>query len=222
VTSHTNASLSILLLALAACTATKEVMKDVEKAEEGPDLRPLVAADGLDEVTGGPFRYEYAKPGAKLGAYQKLLVDPAELAHTKGFDQGAADSQDLARMKRYLQRVVEKTLSKHYPLVDEPGADVLRVKATVLNLHFRETPEEVDFGAPNLRYYVMIRSVALIAELRDSKSGEILYRLADEEFVNPDYGGVSLTQEVKFWGDLEMAFDMWAKKLRDMLQHAWQ
>ena len=208
---------AVLVLPLLACSAMRGNNQD------HIDLRPLVSAEGLELVPDGPFKYEYAKAGADLGSYNKLLLEPVVLAYTKGAHHGLIDQQQLDRMRRYFREAVEKKVGATHPIVTKPGSDVLRLKASVVNLRFTDIRSRMDAanremtGSPML-HYVMIPDIKLIVELQDSESHETLYRLGDDEFLNI-YEDTT-TYEVRFWSDMERGFDAWAVKLHEMLEHA--
>ena len=208
---------ALLLLPLLACASMRGNNQD------HVDLRPLVSAEGLQLVADGPFEYEYAKPGADLSGYRKILLERVDLAYTKEAHHGLIDQEQLDRMRRYFREAVEKKLGAAHSIADAPGADVLSLKASVINLRFTDIRSRLDAAdeqmtGSSMLHYVMIPDIKLIAELRDSESGEILTRIADDEFLNIYEDTV--THEVRFWSDMRRGFDAWAVKLHEMLEHS--
>jgi len=178
--------------------------------------------DGLELVSGGPFAHEWVRPGVDLSGYRRILLDPVEVSYKKGTEHGPIAPDDLERLRFFFRRAVEKKVTARYPLVTEPAADVLRLRAKVVDLQFRLTFGEIDPTTPfpDLTTYRLFRSVTVIADLRDSQSGERIYLLADEEPVTQAVTPGVETTAVDFWGSIEMAFDAWAHKLDQMLEHA--
>jgi len=153
----------------------------------------------------------YAKPGVDFSRYRKLQPVPLEIYYYEG--QVEPDPSDLARIRRIFRTAFLAEVGDDYMLVDEPGPDVLHVRASLVDLELSPVPGEMPLKG---------RAAALIAEghltffmeLSDSQSGEVLARAADQE---KDAGPVGVAAMDRDWTRTEAAAERWAGLFRDFL-----
>jgi len=186
-------SCAILLLALTVTTGC--VQTTVDSYRKVPDSQ-------VDSA--------YVKPGVDFARYQKLQPVPLEIYYYEG--QIEPDPADLTRLRHIFRTAFLSALDDDFQLVEEPGADVLHVRASLVDLELSPVPGEMPLQG---------RAAALVAEghltffmeLADSLSGEVLARAADQE---KDTGTIGVASE-RDWQQTEVAAEHWAGLFRNFL-----
>jgi len=167
------------------------------------DLSPKAPGSQVDSA--------YITPGADFSRYRRLQPVPLEIYYYQG--QAAPDPSDLARLRQIFRTAFLAALGDTYLLVDEPGADVLHVRASLVDVELSPLPGEMPLQG---------RAAALVAEghltffmeLSDSLSGEVLARAADRE---KDTGPVGIDAHERNWQRTEVAAEHWAGLFRAFL-----
>lgn len=187
----------------------------------------MADAEGLQKVKVPGLDTVYAQPGAKLSAYDKVMLDPIEVSFSKSWqpDSGhqritAAEKQEIRDgLAKALREAFSKELTRsgRYDVVDAPGDDVLRIKAEIRDLYI---------NAPDLQRAGVTRSYALsagemtlVAELRDSATGALIARIIDRKR-DPEKTWLELTSNVDNVAAAQRAAASWAKALREHLDAA--
>jgi hypothetical protein len=179
------------------------------------DARPpgsVVTADGLHEVQHRTRYREYAKPGADLSAFDKIMVLPIRVSHTRGREARAIAEKDYDRLNRQFQSAVAGAVGTAYPIVDEAGASVLLLETTILALRLDSQ------GSVRATIFVTNQDVTMVADLRDSKSRELLYRAEERQRIAAS--PLLLMDAIEFWSNLERFLEIWAASLVGILDHA--
>jgi uncharacterized protein DUF3313 len=206
------ATISLATLALlSAC-----VVNAPPVAEKTPDGLVRVQSKQVDTV--------YAKPGATLARYQRVLLDPVELAFKLDWEKRHPEvtESDITRIRSQGAAVFREifssalTLNHGYGLVTQPGADVLRVTASVTELDVAATPGTV--GTQRM-YVVSPSDLTLLLVLRDSQTGALLARAIDRE-KGRTFGNLQVEGAVENSAEARRALEMWAGLLRNALDAA--
>ncbi len=211
-----------ILVTVAGCATTPP-----PTLQTGPDAE--VTVDGLVRVDNAVVALAYRKPDMDLTPYTRFMLDPVEVAYQKdpgdrrrsgvagANDNFALRPSQMETLKRIFQEAVVEALTKDdgYELTTEPGPDVLRIKASLLDLVV-SVPTQPDGRRRNFtRSYGL---VSLILELRDSQSGEILARAADRRDPTRDTSaGLAEVSPTFVRVDTRRLFEHWANLLRERL-----
>ncbi len=167
-------------------------------AQKSSNAAP-VEWDGLQRVQIKGLDYAYTRPGADLASYNKIMVDPLQIAFSKdrranggklagGFPIGERDREVIRKAladiiyAAFVQEVQDKG---GYQIVTEPGPDVLHLAGAIVDLDIA-APDRMSAG----RSYVITASkgsMTLAAELRDSETGELLARAIDRATDNSSF-----------------------------------
>ena len=153
----------------------------------------------------------YVKPGVDFSRYRKLQPVPLEIYYYEGEAEPAPD--DLARLRQIFRTAFLAAIGDAYQIVDEPGPDVLHVRASLVDLELSAVPDNMPLTG---------RAAALVAEghltffmeLSDSLSGEVLARAADQE---KDAAPIGVATAQRDWERSEAAAEYWAGLFRDFL-----
>ena len=104
-----------------------------------------------------------------------------------------------------------------YKVVNEAGADVLRVKVNIVDLYVNAP--DTEGVARSSTYTMSAGQMTLIAELFDSESGEILARVVDRREARND-DTLRLSSSVVKRGEAQDIAASWARILRTALDKA--
>src|SRR5271170_2319014 len=178
-----------------------------------------VQINGLDHV--------YARPGANLSAYRKIMLDPAEVAFRKDWNPdragGPITTAQRQAIKDGLARIFRDELTKDlqqsggYALASAAGSDVLRIRAEIRDLYINAPG--VPQAGDNRVYALSVGEMRLVAELRDSSTGALIARVIDLK-KDPDAPWLHVTTRVDNEAAARRAIAEWAQILRKQLDAA--
>ena len=203
------------LMALPVGAAQREM-----PAETWEGLK-LVKRPGLDTV--------YLREGVSLAKYRRVMLDPVEVSFDKNWNPRrgpalteTADPQEIRQNLAKLARdVFRRVLEKNggYPLVEEPGDDVLRVRAQIVDLYIN-APE--PRGASPTRVYVLdAGEMTLVAELYDSRTNAILAMVVDRERgLEHGLNELQIANRVTNTAEADRIISNWAQRLKNALDKA--
>lgn len=176
-----------------------------------PDTEPTI--DGLYPVKQTRIDKAFAKPGLDLSAYSGVMVAPVSIAYRKNSFE-LTDKQ-TRRMNDYFWRALDDALVDNgYDVASEPATDVLLVVARIVDLDIN-VPTKPRAGRSTY-FTASSGSMTLIGELRDSVSGEVLVRFADQQQPRSHW---ARSTSVDNWSDVRQAFKFWATILQDRLDY---
>ena len=212
------ACLFALTLALTSSFAASK--KDVDEA---------MSRDGLQKISVKGLELAYARPGASLAPYKRVKLDPVEVQFDKSWEPTRTGSriklgpEEREKIRASVAKLVEeefaKTLQKGgaYQITSDSAPDVLRVKASVLNVYINAPS---DTGAGRSKTYVSSAGqMTLLAELSDSASGRMLARVADRREGN-SLARMERADRIENEGAARQVAAAWAQILRNALDKA--
>jgi Protein of unknown function (DUF3313) len=209
------ALLALSVVALPAAAASRDA-----PPESWEGLK-LVKRPGLDTV--------YLREGVSLAQYKRVMLDPVEVSFDKDWNPkrnvprgDTADPQAIRKNLAELARnVFRRELEKKggYPLVDEPGEDVLRVRAQIVDLYIN-APESDTPGITHV-YVLNAGEMTLMAELYDSRTNAILARVVDRERgLERGDNEFQIANRVTNTAEADRILSNWALRLRKALDKA--
>jgi hypothetical protein len=217
-------SLKTAVLALIALGLTALPLGAAQRempAETWEGLK-LVKRPGLDTV--------YLREGASLAKYRRVMLDPVEVSFDKDWNARrggpalteTADPQEIRQNLAKLARdVFRRVLEKNggYPLVEQPGDDVLRVRAQIVDLYIN-APEPRG-ASPTRVYVVSAGEMTLVAELYDSQTNAILARVVDRERgLEQGINELQIANRVTNTAEADRIISNWAQRLKNALDKA--
>jgi len=218
---------TLLTGTLVALTGCASMASPPPTLQTGPDAE--VTIDGLVRVDNAAVPLAYRKPGMDLTSYTRFMLDPVEIAYQKdpgnrgrsemggGGDNFALTPSQMENLRGMFQDAVAEALTRDngYELTTEPGPDVLRVSASLVDL---VVSVPTDMAGRQQVYTRSYGLVSLILELRDSESGEILVRAGDrrDPTRNTDASLAAVTPGA-VRADTQRLFRYWADLLRERL-----
>lgn len=164
----------------------------------------------------------YLQPGADFRGYSKVMIDPIEVGFRKNWARdynrttmdlgGRVQESDVRKAVdkaagTATEIFTEEFTEAGYPVVTEPGEDVLRVRTGVVN---------IVVNAPDTRSAGRSRSFSgeageamLVVEVRDSITGAILGRAVDRRLAGDN--SMLLRNSVTNRADFRILTKRWAK-----------
>jgi hypothetical protein len=170
----------------------------------------------------------YKRADATLTKYNKLLLKPVTVSFSKNFDPGQSSSlykmnpPDREKIKTELAEQFAKVFTKElqekggYQMVDESGADVLEVRAAIVNLYINAPDVSMQTAGRVKVYTTDAGEMTLVMELRDSVTDAILAQVYDRRAATN--GGMwTWSTSVSNSAEARQLFGVWATSLRKAL-----
>jgi len=154
-----------------------------------------------------------------LHKYIGVIVDPVEVYLASDADAAKIDEKNRAAAARYFQHALMTAVSTAYPVVEEKGPLVLRLRSALIGVDVGKEIGAADPSQAGARA-MNIGKVGVEMELLDSESGEQIAASVDRTTLGEgaEVAG-DLTQQERSVAARE-AFDEWAKRVRDFLDAA--
>lgn len=183
---------SLILRAL-ICTITLSLISVSSAWAKETESLPEVSKDGLHLLKDTKARVVYAKPGATLEPYTKVMILDCFVAfkddyqHDYNLDQmglsGRITDKDIEKIKENLadefkKKFTEVLTKSGHPVVDETGPDVLLLRPAIINLYIEAPDVRSGFSR------VIVDSagqMTLYMELYDSATSTLLARVVDPQ-----------------------------------------
>jgi len=193
------------------------------------DLDQALSHDGLHKVSVKGVDLAYVRPGATLAGYNRVKLDPVEVAFRKDWvpkrtgNNLKLSAEELDSIRQGVAKLVydefvsELQSKSSYQVVNEVGADVLRVRVNIVNLYVT-APDTLSSG-PTRTYTVSPGEMTLFAELFDSETGEAIARVVDRREARGT-GMMTLTTKSVNAAEARTIASAWARILRNGLDKA--
>ena len=164
----------------------------------------------------------WIKPGVDFTKYKKVMVDYVVFALADDSEYKGIDANEMKKIGDGASKALVNTLHKEFPVVAEPGPDVLRIRAAIVDLkQSRPVVSAVTSVLPVGLGISIIKkgatdswtgSGATTAEMliMDSMSQEVLAAGEDKKSAKFD-------ERFSKWGSVEEAFEFWAQRLTKRL-----
>jgi len=194
---------------LTGCAGTPQTqhsgfLKNYPPFQPGP-------SDGVDQV--------YTKPGVDLSKYRRVMLDEVQFYLKKDAAYQGIQADELTKLTETFHRAVFEALGTAYPIVSEPGADVLRIRLAITDI-------ELSNPAMSGMTTVMPAGLAISAVKKGvtgshtgvggaSMEAEFLDSMTNERLVAgiDTFSGSKISGLTKL-GATKEAFEFWAKRLR--------
>lgn len=197
---------------LAGCAAAPQAthsgfLRDYPPFQPGP-------SDGVDLV--------YTKPGVDLSNYRRIMVDEVRFYLKKDAAYQGIQADELTELTESFHHAVFENLGSAYPVVAEPGADVLRIRLAIT---------DIEPSKPAMTGVTAVMPVGLaISTVKRGVTGshtgvggasmeaEFLDSMTNEQLVAgiDTFNGSKISGFTKL-GATKEAFEFWAKRLRTIL-----
>ena len=185
---------------------------------------------GFEQSKKVPSAWRRMKPGvtpADFKKYNKIMLDPIQVwVHDKARYKGV-DPNELKAMTDYFRKAIVKAMAPDYPVVGNPGEDVLRVSMAITGI-IPVKPKRSPMSYVPIGFVLTTakgavdsaggkESVELEASMEaafyDSTSGERMFAVVDSH--RGDDMLVEKGQADLGWESAKPALDFWATVLRE-------
>ena len=220
----------VLFLLLSGCASTNG--KTTES--EGPKYSGFLSDYSQLQPEGeGSKAMKYVNPQADMKKYNKFILERIIVYLKDDAAYKGIDPDELKAMTDYFHEAIARELGSDYPIVTEPGPDVLRLRIAITDLAPTKTAMTV---------MVLVTPYATVADLASgaaSKSGSPPYlghaaievEGIDSDTLQPVFAYVEQRYGKKYdpenpgsylkayseWAYVQQAFDYWAKKFHARL-----
>jgi hypothetical protein len=212
-------------LLLGACVTTPPTSGASDASPPVTDA--ATDADGLRRIHVAGLQEVYARPGASLGGYDKILLDPIEVSFRRSWDPKPngwpISAEEKQEIRDGLARIVREEVTREfsrsgrYQIVETPADDVLRIDAEIRDLVVN-APDSNRAGTTRT-YTLSAGEMTLVAELRDAPTNDLIARVVDHKR-DPEQAWFELTTRVDNVAAARRAATDWAMILRRQLDAA--
>ena len=198
-------------------------------AASNAGLEEMMSHDGLKKTNVKGIELAYARPGATLAGYNRVKLEPVEVAFRKDWEPTKSGSriklsaEERENIRANVAKLVYEEFSKElqrkdgYVLANEAGPEVLRVKINIVNLYLN-APDAPPTGRSRT-YTVSAGEMALFLEMYDSETGEVLARVVDRRAARGS-GKMALSSNMANADEARLIAADWARILRNGLDKA--
>jgi hypothetical protein len=182
-------------------------------------------AKNLQPGPEGGAKMRWLKPGVDFGKYNKIMLDSVIFFFADQSEYKGIDPQAMKELADACDLQVVNALKSTYPIVAEPGPDVVRIRFAITDLEqSRPVLSAVTTVVPiGLAISIVKKgatgawtgSGATGAELMamDSMSGDVIAVAQDKKTAG-------FTERFSKWGSAEEAFKFWGERLKLFLDQA--
>jgi hypothetical protein len=220
-------------------------------AESLGDYQPkgfLSDYSGLKPRGDGSGAFIYENPKADKSKYKRLMIDRIKIFVKEDADYKGVDPAELKELVDYFHQAIVKAVSDAYPVVREPGPDVVRLRIAVTDLVPNKPEASVvslvvpflwvaDAGAGVAQDKAgstpFVGEATVEMEALDSQSSEQVaayietqvgkkYHIALDEGVGKavEKGVGDYVKAYSTWAYTKQAMDRWARLIRERLDAA--
>jgi len=170
-----------------------------------------VYVGSFNRVPNTAVEYAYINQEADFSRYTKLLSGGLEIYYPEG--EETPDPADLDRIRGYFRDAFVSAISDAYEIVAEPGPDVLKVSAQIVDMKISPGGAVYE-PTGRLRDIVAHGELTFLMEMSDSVTGQALARAGDKSSdISPDRDDAT-------WDDVQRAAEYWAGLFRNWLDSA--
>ena len=185
---------------------------------DGLVLQPSSAVDLL-----------YVRPESSLAGYKRVRLEPLQVSFHQDWNPNrtrhgtsrltAADFDNIktSLANTFATAATSELARGGYAVVTEPGEDVLDVTPLIVNLII--TAPDTQTAGRTRTYTANPGQMTLVAELRDSETGQILVRVVDSQRARST-GTFQWTTSVSNTAAARQIITGWASRLRKELDAA--
>ncbi len=205
-----------LISILASCSSTPP-----PSIQHGPDAE--VTYDGLHRVDNSKSQVVYIKPDIDLSRYDKLLLEGLGIQYRpvdpqNRYDRNAEEFPLTESQKENIRIAVTEAIleelgkSRYFTIVDKPGRDVLRIRLGLSDVVSRVPPRN---HSSESFYLTNLGGALLVMEYSDSRTNEVLARVADRQEIEPAV--MTESNAVTNRSEVKRLIRTWGVRIRDGL-----
>jgi len=173
----------------------------------------------------GGAKMRWLKPGVDFGKYSKIMLDSVIFYFAEGSENKGIEPNEMKELADKCNQQIFNVLNDTYPIVAEPGPDVVRIRFAITDL---------KQSSPGLSAVTTIVPVGLaISAVKKGSGGSwtgsgatsaefmALDSMTNEVIaVGQDDKKAGFDERFSKWGSAEEAFGFWAEKIKLFLDNA--
>jgi hypothetical protein len=173
----------------------------------------------------GGAKMRWLKPGVDFGQYNKIMLDSVVFYFAEDSENKGIDAQEMKELADGCNLEVVNILKDAYPIVAEPGPDVLRLRFAITDLkQSRPALSAVTSVVPIGLGVSLVKkgaagswtgsgatSVELMA--MDSMTNDVIAVAQDDK-------SAGFTERFSKWGSTEEAFKFWGERIKLFMDQA--
>ena len=207
-----------------SCASTGTQSKKSEAASQTEGFLDGYYKD-LQPGPKGGAKMRWLKPGVDFGQYNKIMLDSVIFYFADDSENKGIDANDMKKLADACNQQIVNVLKSSYPIVAEPGPDVLRLRFAITDLkQSRPVLSAITSVVPVGLGISIIKkgaagswsgSGATSAELMalDSMTNDVIAVAQDEK-------SAGFTERFSKWGSAEDAFKFWGERIKLFLEKA--
>ena len=168
----------------------------------------------------GPEAFTFVNPDKmkSLRRFIAIIVDPVDVYLATNADDSLIPARAGEAVTNYFRHALIDAVSDAFPVVEIPGALVLRLRSALVGVDLGGDVAPLQSGGETLPRAIVLEKVGLEIELLDSESGERIAALVDKEKLGSgaQVGSVNFSREERA-AEARMAFNEWASRVRTFL-----
>ncbi len=173
---------------------------------------------------GRTLSYVLGDPARNIQQYVAIIVDPVEVYLATDADETKVPDQGRTALAEYFRRALVQSVSSAFPVVQEPGALVLRLRSALIGVDIGgEVPYSARAADPDaaLSRMMNIGKVGVEMEVLNVETGEQVAAAVDRKPLGDGivFGSVNFTRDENFRA-ARRALDAWAARVREFLDTA--
>ncbi|HSE13677.1 MAG TPA: DUF3313 family protein [Rudaea sp.] len=222
-------AIALLLAAGAACTQFAGAQSDAQVPKSRREAASAWSEAGLEKIKVKGLDVVYARPGATLAGYRKVMLAPISVAFQRNWEKQPVpgsripiSAKDSQRIREQLSALVREEFIKElsdggYQLADAADEDVLDLNMSIIEL--RVAAPDIKTAGRVDTYAVSAGEMTLVADLRDSVTGDIVMRIFDRGEAHENFRAQRITR-VENEAEARHLANGWAKAMRRELDLA--
>ena len=146
---------------------------------------------GLKPLPDDPSMLYWERSGVNWKKYTKLMIDPVAVRLAPGAKKYDIPPQDLQKLAEMFRTEAVAAVRDAYPVVDQPGPDVMRIRAAITDANPSDALMNI-VSAAAIFMPIDMGGASMETEFLDSMTGERLAAAVDKKsgsMGNPIYMG---------------------------------
>jgi hypothetical protein len=187
--------------------------------EKMPESGFLGDYSGFKPGPSGGADWVYFKKDIEFGKYKKVMFDQVTFYLKKDAKDKGIQPEDIKELTEAFDNAVRENIGKYYPLVDQPGPDVLRIRVAITDL----VPNKPGMSAVSTVMPIGLGISIIKKAVTGKHTGvgetgmemEALDSLTNQRIAAAiDWHSGGKLAGMKKWGSAEEAFKFWTERIK--------